>query len=115
MPAAEGYVDRPVRRILRLTLKRKWFDMIASGVKKEEYRKIKPWILSRLQGKSYDAVEFSNGYGKHVPKVVVEYLDWGTGVGRSDWGAQKGEPTIIIRLGRIISANATGQVSPVGD
>lgn len=24
--------------VLKLTLKRKWFDMIAEGVKKEEYR-----------------------------------------------------------------------------
>lgn len=28
--------------VLNLTLHRKWFDMIASGEKKEEYRDIKP-------------------------------------------------------------------------
>jgi hypothetical protein len=95
----------PCSRILRLTLKKKWFQMISAGVKKEEYRKIKPWILSRLQGKSYDVVEFSNGYGKHVPKVTVEYLGWGTGTGRSDWGATPQEIFVIIRLGKIISAN----------
>lgn len=90
-------------RVLRLTLKRKWFDLIARGVKKEEYREIKDWIISRLHGKSYDAVEFSNGYGAHVPKVTVEYLGWGNGIGRAEWGATPMKPTIIIRLGRVLS------------
>lgn len=35
-------------KILHLTLKKKWFDMIASGEKKEEYREIKPHWASRL-------------------------------------------------------------------
>jgi len=28
-------------KILEMTLKKKWFDMISSGEKKEEYREIK--------------------------------------------------------------------------
>jgi hypothetical protein len=35
-------------KTLNLTLKRKWFDMILSGEKKEEYREIKPYWASRL-------------------------------------------------------------------
>lgn len=35
-------------KILHLTLKKKWFDMIASGEKKEEYREIKPYWVDRL-------------------------------------------------------------------
>jgi hypothetical protein len=92
------------RRTLRLTLKKQWFDLIASDIKKEEYRKIKPWITSRLHDKTYDVVEFVNGYGPQAPKIIVEYLGWGTGVGRSDWGATPGESTIIIRLGKILTA-----------
>jgi len=34
--------------ILHLTLKKKWFDMILSGEKKEEYRELKPYWLTRL-------------------------------------------------------------------
>lgn len=34
--------------ILTLTLKRKWFDLIKSGVKLEEYREIKPFWEKRL-------------------------------------------------------------------
>lgn len=33
---------------IHLPIKRKWFDMIASGVKKEEYREIKKHWVSRL-------------------------------------------------------------------
>lgn len=35
-------------KILHLTLKKKWFDMTESGVKKEEYREIKPYWIKRL-------------------------------------------------------------------
>lgn len=34
--------------VLNLTLKRKWFDMILSGDKTEEYREIKPFWAARL-------------------------------------------------------------------
>lgn len=33
---------------LRLPLKREWFEMTASGVKREEYREITPYWFSRL-------------------------------------------------------------------
>lgn len=35
-------------RLLRLTLKKKWFYMIVSGEKTEEYREIKPYWTNRL-------------------------------------------------------------------
>ena len=38
----------PEVRTLYLPLKKKWFDMIKSGVKKEEYRAIKPHYISRF-------------------------------------------------------------------
>ena len=93
-------------RVLRLTLKKKWFDMIASGEKKSEYRLPSQWILSRLpSGKRYDVVEFANGYGKHVPRVTVEFKGWDRNQGDNnpEWGAIPGEQYVIIRLGRVIS------------
>ena len=70
-------------RILHLTLKKKWFDQIVSGEKKEEYREIKEYWLSRLLEpyepgsellvfKTFDYVVFTNGYGKDRPSVKVE-------------------------------------------
>lgn len=35
-------------RVLHLTLKKRWFDMIASGEKKEEYRELKDYWGYRL-------------------------------------------------------------------
>lgn len=35
-------------RVLKLTLKKKWFDMFLSGQKKEEYREIKDYWTKRL-------------------------------------------------------------------
>lgn len=92
-------------KTLKLTLKKKWFDMIASGEKCEEYRVPSRWIMSRLENKGYDAVEFSNGYGAHVPKVTVEYLGWHMGHGRPSWGGETkpGEMLAVIRLGRVLS------------
>ena len=34
--------------MLTLPIKKKWFDMIKSGEKKEEYREIKPYYVSRF-------------------------------------------------------------------
>ena len=54
---------------LRLTLKKKWFDMIARGEKTEEYREIKPYWIKRLRFdiwnvRPFQYVEFRNGYKK---------------------------------------------------
>lgn len=35
--------------MLTLTIKKKWFDLILSGKKKEEYREIKKYYDNRLQ------------------------------------------------------------------
>lgn len=89
-------------RTLRLTLKRHWFDMIACGQKLEEYRSPSQWIESRLLGKSYDAVEFKNGYGPRVPSVTLKFLGWHKGPGEPAWGAKPGSEYYVIRLGEIL-------------
>lgn len=65
-------------KILHLTLLRKWFDEIASGKKKIEYREIKPYWTKRLfdnEGllKKYDFIIFKNGYSKNCPEMKVEF------------------------------------------
>ncbi len=93
-------------RILHLTLKRQWFDMVKSGDKKEEYRQPSPWILSRLgNGKQYDVVRFRNGYNKDSPVVTCEYKGWSYGFGKRKWGggAAPGNPLVVIKLGKLKS------------
>jgi hypothetical protein len=36
------------KKTLKLTLKRKWYNLIAIGAKREEYREIKEYWLKRL-------------------------------------------------------------------
>lgn len=102
-PESLGSTASSARRVLRLTLKRKWFDMIASGRKREEYRAPGKWILSRLEGKDYDAVEFKNGYGQNVPTMLVEYRGWKMSSGLKEWGAIPSVQYATIKLGRVIS------------
>ncbi len=96
--------------ILHLTLKKKWFDMIASGEKKEEYREIKKHWISRLCNNGnlsdgfqyYDAVIFRNGYSGGAPLMSLQ-LEWiCIGVGHPEWGAEPGKEYFVIKLGDII-------------
>lgn len=45
-------------KVLYLSLKRHWYDQIASGKKKEEYRDMTTYYANRLVGQKYDAVKF---------------------------------------------------------
>ncbi len=66
--------------ILHLTVKKKWFDLIASGDKKIEYREFNPYWERRLMvGRQYirddfEEVHFRNGYSKYAPFMRVECL-----------------------------------------
>lgn len=104
--ARSGSLERVVRSTLELTLKKQWFDMVASGEKREEYREPSKWILSRLENKHYDAVRFRNGYNANSPVCVCEYLGWDFGFGQRKWGggSTQGNPLVVIKLGRVLSA-----------
>lgn len=90
-------------KILHLTLKKKWFDMIASGEKTEEYREIKPYWNKRLNNRHYDVICFRNGYGKSVPQIMVEYLGLQESLGIIEWGAPHGQVVHIIKLGEVLA------------
>lgn len=99
-------------KVLHLTLKKKWFDMIASGEKPEEYREMKQYWWTRLTEatligggmrtmKKFDVVIFKNGYSKNAPTMEVEFIETITGIGNPKWGAPSSE-VFIIKLGNII-------------
>jgi hypothetical protein len=54
---------------LPLILKRKWFDMIVSGEKKEEYRGIKPYWIKRLIDINHPEEE--KGGNKTIPEDII--------------------------------------------
>ena len=95
--------------ILHLTLKRKWFDMIASGEKREEYREIKPYWIKRLSGKRYDAIRFRNGYSPDSPTMLVELKGVYRSLGIVEWGAPEGEPVYMLSLGEILEVDYKGK------
>ncbi len=90
-------------KILHLTLKKKWFNLIKFSVKMEEYREIKPYWNKRLN-KKYDAILFRNGYSKDSPKMLVELKSITCDFGLTMWGAPESKKVYILRLGKILKA-----------
>ena len=88
-------------KILHMTLKKKWFDMILSGEKKEEYREIKGYWAKRLFNRQYDIIRFRNGYSPDSPVFDIEYKGFTLGVGNAAWGAPD-VPVYIIKLGEVL-------------
>ena len=57
--------------MLILPIKKKWFDMIASGEKKEEYREIKPYYDSRFMNAfGFLLVGGQMVYGEAAPEEI---------------------------------------------
>lgn len=81
-------------KILHLPLKAKWYEMIESGVKTEDYREIKPYWTKRIG--IMDAVKFSYGYTKRT--MMFECRSITIGRGKPEWGAPA-EDVFIIKLG----------------
>lgn len=89
-------------KILNLTLKKQWFDMIKSGEKTEEYREIKPYWNTRLLNQEYDFILFRNGYDKDSPEILIECKGIRTDLGKLYWGALPKEKVFILDLGKQI-------------
>ena len=93
------------KKILRLSLKKKWFDLIQSGVKTEEYREIKPYWYHRLHNKHFDCVEFTLGYPKKDDmsrRMMFNVKGIFIGEGVSELGAPDGVNVYVIALGERI-------------
>jgi len=88
-------------KILHLTLKRKWFDLIATGEKTEEYREIKPYWTTRLKGRDYDVVRFRNGYNSDSPYMLVEVKHIVKAYGNAEWGGGD-DKLYVIKLGKVL-------------
>lgn len=110
--------------VLHLTLKHRWFDMIASGEKTEEYRVPSPRNIALLRDKSQTCVDkglyggqcelwcwelqrcgfapfrevcFHRGYSNVTMTFAVAGISYGRG--KVEWGAPADEDVFIIKLG----------------
>ena len=87
--------------ILGLPLKKKWYEMIESGEKREEYRECKDYWYSRLidrdslRAKPYTHVRFRYGYTKRTMLFEIDSIT--IGVGDPNWGAPT-YPVFIIKF-----------------
>lgn len=106
-------------KTLHLVLKKKWWNMIASGEKREEYREIKPHWLKRFCNpvtgcckdcrvcyktipydytvKDFIFVCFHLGYTNttmtfQIREIVIDK-------GREEWGAEPNKEYFVIKLG----------------
>ena len=121
-------------KILDLPLKAKWYEMIESGNKKEEYREIKKYWIGRLAKcgghNSYEKTGFyckkaicfsciTRGNGFHPKEYTHVCFRFGytkrtmlfelesitIGVGNTNWGAPDNECVFILKMGKCIKKN----------
>jgi hypothetical protein len=98
-------------QIFHLNLKKQWFDMIAIGEKKEEYRELKPYWNKRFKNNLFKKkgvwypVEamvlcFRNGYSADAPTIYIEVKSITIRTGKDNWGAQSGKKYWVLELGQ---------------
>ena len=86
----------PTMLTLKIIIKKEWFDQIAAGTKKIEYRDVVPFWTSRLfntegKRKKYDRIEFINGYNKNARRLITSFE-----------GLTTKNNTYCIKIGKII-------------
>lgn len=110
-------------KTLTLSLKKQWFDMIKAGIKKEEYREIKPryfemfckqlsihdpnkynnfdvsFHLKWPEELGFDTLFFTLGYPKADDterRLTFKNPKIRIGTGRPEWGAEPGKNYFVI-------------------
>ena len=86
--------------MLTLPIKKKWFDMILFGEKKEEYRDITPYYEARLEKYMKEGlfrIILRAGYRKDSPRMSC-VVRLNKGIGNPDWGAEPGKMYFVLRI-----------------
>lgn len=95
--------------VLPLVLTGRWFDMIASGEKREEYRDATSYwnmrIRNWLKQTKVHVVEFRRGYAKNAPRISFKMADtFSRCIAHTHtWGEPNGVPHYAIALGERIN------------
>lgn len=92
--------------MLTFPIKKKWFDMIKSGEKHEEYRDITDYYDSRLMKFRSDriAVCFRNGYRADSPEIYCEVVPVRGYTGRQDWGAEPYKEYWVLVIMKVLES-----------
>lgn len=93
--------------------------MIACGLKKEEYRTIKPYWTKRLMEsdssgkiqwfKDFDIIRFRNGYSKDAPTIDVEFKGVCIGEPKPNWSANAKGPHYCLQIGEILERSVSAE------
>lgn len=103
--------------MLTLPIKKQWYSLILQGIKKEEYRDIKPYYTSRfsnaligLSGENMEnyirynsekyrcfKVRFRNGYSKNSPSFIAT-VSISIGEGNPEWGAEPDKKYYVLKI-----------------
>lgn len=109
--------------MLTLPIQGKWYHMILSGEKKEEYREVKPYYITRFKnalrehfspekpfaeqwgdemllrnrGKKSFLVRFRNGYASDSPSFVAK-VNLRIDYGKTEWGAEKDKVYFVLSI-----------------
>ena len=106
--------------MLVLPIKKKWFDMIASGVKREEYRDMTQYYRKRFQNlglldaqgrapyKDAQAI-FRNGYSKNSKQFEAKVSLRKRG-GSTEWGAEQGKRYFVLLIKSISGGEHENEV-----
>ena len=103
--------------MLTLPIKKKWFDMIKDGVKKEEYREITPYYITRFETihlihlfmptDETAVILLRNGYKRTSPTLMVSVRLF-IREGKTEWGAEPNKTYYVLRIEKIISYDPLG-------
>ena len=103
--------------MLTLPIKKKYYDQILQGIKKEEYREIKPYYTSRfskaligISGENIEnyikdnsekyrrfKVKFRNGYSRNSPSFIATVSIY-IGEGNPEWGAEPNKRYYVLKI-----------------
>ena len=118
--------------MLTLPIKKKWFCLILKGIKKEEYRDIKPYYTSRFSklfgiseqtllyyaNQNYNVefenscayIIFRNGYSKKSPCFKV-YCRLAIKTGNPEWGAEPNKKYYVLKILEIKEVKENGKIN----
>lgn len=100
----ECYTLLTTVRVLNLTLKKQWFDMISKGIKPEEYREVKAYWTKRL---------LLDKNGNKMNKVEADDLSEAIRYAFSDnWKDELTPKEAIIQYDKIVFRNGYSKTAP---
>lgn len=92
------------KKVLTLSVKKEWFDLIKAGEKREEYREIKPYWVARFY---YDR------FGKLSPVLLKELTDYIIKHGDTEhFEAKNGIEVSFVPFTHVLFINGYGDDKP---